>query len=126
MLKPISVKHSIDKLNYPKNRHERYHAHVYYTQQSLTFVECLSQKIKSLFKLELGTIHQKLVGSHPMWSVQITFSHLDFDTFVSWLDDHRNDLTVLIHPLTIDVRSDHTEHAYWLGNKVVLNLSVFR
>ncbi|MEL0630893.1 DOPA 4,5-dioxygenase family protein [Psychromonas aquatilis] len=41
-------------------------------------------------------------------------------------EKERNGLTVLVHALTGDNLKDHTEHAYWLGHPVALNLSIFQ
>lgn len=54
------------------------------------------------------------------------FTHDDFDRFIPWLDQHRGDLSVLVHADTGDDLADHTTHAYWLGDAVALDLRQFR
>ena len=44
---------------------------------------------------------------------------------IPWLDAHRGDLDILVHPLTDDALEDHTSLAAWLGNEVALALDVF-
>ena len=107
----------------PVNIHEAYHAHIYFDADTVAFVEQLTDEIAKLFGLKVGRIHQKLVGPHTRWSVQILFSHKDFDRFIPWLDQQRNGLTVLVHGQTGDAITDHTDYAYWLGDSVAIDLN---
>ncbi len=109
----------------PRNLHDQYHAHVYYDSETLNFASGLCGQAGALFALKVGTIHQKLVGPHPKWSCQISFSRADFDTFVPWLDANRDGLSVLVHGLSGEHLKDHTDHAYWLGDSHELDLSMF-
>lgn len=109
----------------PLNDHENYHAHVYYDQETLEVASSLCEKAGELFGLKVGRVHQKPIGPHPRWSCQISFAAKHFDEFVAWIGEHRNGLTVLVHPLTGDDLKDHTDYAYWLGKSIELKLSVF-
>lgn len=110
----------------PVNIYKNYHAHVYFEQQTLEFATKLCNESGHLFNLKVGRVHQKNVGPHPKWSCQISFSSSDFETFIPWLDSKRYSLTVLVHAVTGNNLQDHTEHAYWLGSEVELNLDMFR
>lgn len=92
----------------------------------MEFASRLCEKIANLFGLKVGRVHQKPVGPHPRWSCQISFAAKDFDEFIPWLDENRNDLTIFVHALTGDNLKDHTDYAYWLGDSVELKLSMFR
>ena len=116
----------MNKHKYPINIHDYYHAHVYFEQESLDFATELCEKAANLFTLKMGRVHQKPIGPHPMWSCQITFSSIDFEQFILWLEDNRQGLNVLVHALTGDNLQDHTEYAYWLGNEIELSLDLFR
>lgn len=109
----------------PINIHKHYHAHVYFDSQTLQFANNLCEQAGKLFDLKVGRVHQKPVGPHPKWSCQISFSDKDFDEFIPWLSDNRNGLTVFVHGQTGDDIKDHTDYAYWLGDNVQLNLSIF-
>ncbi len=109
----------------PVNSHAMYHAHVYFDAHSLAFATRLYELIGQTFPLKLGRLHQRLVGPHTMWSYQILFSSKDFDQFIPWLDQQRDELSVLVHADTGDDLADHTMHAYWLGEAVDLDLSRF-
>lgn len=110
---------------YPVNQHRAYHAHIYFNEQSVTSVEALCATIQQQFGLKVGRIHQKCVGPHLRWSVQVVFNSNDFDRFIPWLDGARGDLSVLVHGLTGDEYRDHTDYAYWLGEPAPLDLSQF-
>lgn len=111
---------------YPVNKHDNYHAHVYFEPETLLFATDLCKKAAELFGLSVGRVHQRNVGPHPAWSCQISFSSNDFEQFIPWLDGNREDLTVLVHGLTGDNLKDHTDYAYWLGDAAQLNLSMFQ
>ena len=64
------------------------------------------------------------VGPHPRWSCQLSFDAEEFDRVIAWLDENRNGLDILVHPLTGDFIEEHTRLASWLGNEVALNLRV--
>jgi len=66
------------------------------------------------------------VGPHLKWSCQILFTNQNFDKLIPWLDAQRNGLTILVHADSGDDLMDHTEYAYWFGESVELNLSVFQ
>lgn len=116
----------MNKIRRPINNHKAYHAHVYYEHETLEFASGLWEKAGELFELKVGRVHRKPVGPHPKWSCQITSAAKHFDTFIPWVDENRNSLTVLVHALTGDDLKDHTEYAYWLGDSAELKLSIFK
>ncbi|WDE07987.1 DOPA 4,5-dioxygenase family protein [Thalassomonas viridans] len=109
----------------PVNIHRDYHAHVYFDKDTLAIATRLCEQAGERFGLKIGRVHQKLVGPHSKWSCQISFSNHDFDKLIPWLDENRQDLSVLVHALTGHDLRDHTEYAYWLGDSIVLDLSCF-
>ncbi len=115
----------MNKSKHPVNLHKGYHAHVYFETETLTFATHLCEQAGELFGLKVRRIHQKLVGPHTKWSCQITFASKHFDQFIPWLDQHRSELSVLVHALTGNDLKDHTNYAYWLGDTIELDLSDF-
>ena len=109
----------------PINVHKAFHAHIYFDQVSLDQARELCVSAGKKYGICVGRVHEKLVGPHPRWSCQLVFNTKQFDELVPWLETHRKDLTVLVHGLTGDGLKDHTEYAYWLGESVGLDLSVF-
>ena len=110
----------------PENRFTSYHAHVYFDESTTEQARELCQTAASRFGVEMGRVHQKLVGPHPRWSCQLTFDTAQFDGLIPWLEAHRAGLTVLVHGRTGNSLADHTTHASWLGEPVELNLAAFR
>ena len=109
----------------PTNQYDHYHAHVYFDETSVERASAMCKTAGELFGLRVGRVHRRLVGPHPRWSCQLVFDRTQFDQLIPWLDENRQDLTILIHALTGNHLEDHTEHASWLGNAVPLDLSVF-
>ena len=110
----------------PENSYDRYHAHVYFDENSVARAAALCQEAGELFGVTVGRVHRKLVGPHPRWSCQLAFEAAQFDGVISWLEGRREGLSVLVHGLTGDDLADHTDHAAWLGEAVPLNLAMFR
>jgi len=115
----------MNALKYPVNIHEHYHAHVYFEQATLEFAKDLCDKAGNLFNFKIGRIHEKPIGPHLMWSCQIAFSSNSFEMFSPWLEENRQNLSILVHGLTGNNLQDHTEFAYWLGEPVDLTLDLF-
>ncbi|GAM54084.1 DOPA 4,5-dioxygenase [Vibrio ishigakensis] len=109
----------------PINAHVNYHAHVYFDAISLDFATKLCHQAGDKFGLQIGRVHQRNVGPHTKWSCQLIFTKDDFDAVIPWLDSERDGLSVLVHGVTGDDLKDHTEHAYWLGDAIELDLSRF-
>ena len=107
----------------PVNAHDAYHAHIYFGPDSVDQARALAQAAAARFKVALGRVHERNVGPHPQWSVQLAFARDQFDTLVPWLDTHRGGLDILVHGLSGDALADHTTYAYWLGNDHPLDLS---
>lgn len=123
---------------YPVNVHKVFHAHVYFDARTLEFATQLCQHAGERFGVQVGRVHQKLVGPHSAWSCQLLFKTTDFDQLIPWLDqqrcllnegmadtDDQKGLSILVHGVTGDHLKDHTDHAYWLGKPLQLDLSMF-
>jgi len=61
------------------------------------------------------------------------FTPAQFGAFIPWLVINRGPLSALIHPNTVGPRGeaeeeerDHTQRATWMGEKVLLDLSLFK
>jgi len=104
-----------------------YHAHIYFTPESMDAALVLQAILKDKMPhLRYGRVHQGPVGPHPMGMYQIAFAVEDFDTLVPYLMLNRSGLNILVHPETGDDLTDHTAHALWLGEKLPLNVDMFK
>ena len=109
----------------PQNIHERYHAHVYFDAESSDQARRLCTAAGAELPVEVGRHHEKFVGPHPRWSCQLKFDAAAFTKVIPWLDENRNGLTVFVHGVTGADYADHTDYAYWLGDAVELDLTMF-
>lgn len=109
----------------PRNVFGKYHAHVYFDQETTEQARELCQNAAKSFGVAMGRVHQRPVGPHPRWSCQLAFDSTQFDKLIPWLEAHRGGLTVLVHGVTGNDLDDHTTHASWLGEAAKLNLEVF-
>lgn len=107
------------------NSNQQYHAHIYFDRDTLSHARALCHQAGELFGLQVGRMHEKPVGPHPCWSCQISFDASVLGALASWLDNHRQGLSVLIHGLSGSHLEQHTVHASWLGEPLALNLSMF-
>jgi DOPA 4,5-dioxygenase len=104
-----------------------YHAHVYYAPDTRTVAERVREAIGERFPhARIGRRHDEAVGPHPIAMYQVAFGVEDFPGLVPWLMLNREDLRVLVHPLTDDSVADHTRFALWLGSPIPLRIEVLR
>ncbi|OWT80850.1 MULTISPECIES: DOPA 4,5-dioxygenase family protein [unclassified Achromobacter] len=93
-----------------------YHAHIYFENQAQRqAAEALREEIAQRFPVLLGRWHDTLVGPHARPMYQVAFAPAEFARFVPWLLINRRGLVVLVHPNTGRPRTDHLEHALWMG-----------
>lgn len=60
-----------------------------------------------------------------MFEVNI-FTPAQFGAFIPWLVINRGPLSALVHPNTDDEERDHMQRATWIGEKLPLDLSLFK
>lgn len=106
--------------------HERFHVHVYFDGDRVEHARWLTEEAARRFDVKLGRLHEKPVGPHPQWSRQLAFDARVYAALVSWLDAHRDGLTVLVHADTGVDLADHTDHAWWLGEPETLDLDALK
>ena len=104
-----------------------YHAHLYYDPQTRPVAEQLRAAIGDRFpRARIGSWHDAPVGPHPVAMYRVAFAAEDFRLIVPWLMLNRENLNVLVHPLTDDSVADHTRFALWLGSPLPLRIEVLR
>ncbi|MCJ1228153.1 hypothetical protein MMC12_004814 [Toensbergia leucococca] len=105
--------------------------HIYFfqsNQDQMNFAISLWERIRREFpELRIYRVWDKPVGPHPvaMFEVNI-FTPAQFGAFIPWLVINRGPLSALIHPNTEDEERDHTQRATWMGEKLPLDLSLFK
>jgi aromatic ring-cleaving dioxygenase len=102
-----------------------YHAHLYYDPQTRPIAGRLRALIDDRFpRARIGSWHDEPVGPHPVAMYQVAFAAEDFRLIVPWLMLNRENLNVLVHPLTDDSVADHTRFALWLGSPLPLRIEM--
>lgn len=118
----------------PQIRPESWHSHIYFDAASLPRAEALVTKLQAAFPPEetpvtYGRWHQKPVGPHPDWSVQIAYPHDWFATMMTALSLHQDGLVIFTHPNTGESNAaqlrDHRDHAIWMAAVRPLKLDIF-
>jgi len=99
-----------------------YHAHVYFDAATRPIAERLRDTIASRFAVEPGAFADEPRGPHPIPQFNVIFEIPEFQNIVPWLMLNREDLSVLVHPLTESNYDDHCKNALWLGTPVPLRL----
>ena len=104
---------------------QSYHAHVYFDADTVDQARALCEAARDQFVVDMGRVHEKPLGPHPMWSCPLAFAPEVFDALVPWLALNRDGLIVFTHPNTGDALKDHRDHAIWMGTGLQLNLDIF-
>lgn len=106
-----------------------YHAHVYYSAQERPLAARLRDKLRAARPgdplaglLFVGELRDHKAGPHITSQFEIHFSEHLLPIVEAELA--RSGLRVLIHPLTLDDRGDHTHLGRWIGQPVELDLTV--
>lgn len=69
------------------------------------------------------------LGPHPIAMFEVSlFNPEQFGAFIPWLIINRGPLSALLHPNTDEEEEErnHTQRATWLGDKIPLDLRVFK
>jgi aromatic ring-cleaving dioxygenase len=103
-----------------------YHAHVYYDAGTRALAERLRETIAATLGVEVRALSDEPRGPHPVPQFRFTFTPAQFNAVVPWLMLNRQDLDVLVHPLTDNSHDDHSRYAIWLGAPVALKLGTLR
>ncbi len=100
-----------------------YHAHIYYDPAerpaAAALRDAFGQDPAILF---VGAMTAGAAGPHPIAQYEVHF-------LARWRDDvvaaiTATGLRALVHPLTDDDLADHTTLAHWIGEPVVLDVTV--
>jgi DOPA 4,5-dioxygenase len=103
-----------------------YHAHVYFDAQTTAQATKLCQDAADLFQVDMGRIHERPVGPHPMFSCQLGCTPDQFAKLLPWLALNRGGFIIFCHPETGDHLADHSKHVIWLGEAQPIDLSIFK
>ena len=105
-----------------------YHAHIYFTlQQSALAASVLSNIAQAIPQLSyVGRLIPMPIGPHPQPMFEIHIPAAILPSALEKIAVLREGLSVLIHPVQQDELAAHSTQAQWLGEKLTLNLSIFK
>lgn len=100
-----------------------YHAHIYFDLPKLALAKQVHQLIASNRSdiRKIFPLVTRRVGPHDKPMFEVHFND-DQNGFINWLDQNRQGLSVLIHPVTGDELSDHTTGTQWLGQALPIHI----
>lgn len=96
--------------------------------EQATFATALWDRIRRSFpELRIYRVWDKPVGPHTVAMFEVNvFTPAQFGAFIPWLVINRGPLSALVHPNTGDDERDHTQRATWMGEKMPLDLGMFK
>ena len=100
-----------------------YHAHIYYSEEERPAAEQLRDGFRRNREiLFVGQMTDRGVGPHPIPQYEVHFREGARTDVIAAIE--ASGLRALVHPLTDDDLADHTTLAHWIGEPVVLDVSV--
>lgn len=107
---------------------QTYHAHVYFALNQTALANKVRENIlKDIPQITYaGQLIPISVGPHtmPMFELHIPASMINYAK--ASIDELREGLSVLIHPVQADELDAHTNSAVWLGTQLDLKLDVLK
>jgi aromatic ring-cleaving dioxygenase len=102
-----------------------WHAHVYFDSSGRDSAFRMRGEIEALGipGVTLGKVNEGPRGPHLAPSYEIGFPSEALARIIPWLVFHHGGHSVLLHPLTADEVSDHSDRAFWLGPRLPLNFA---
>ena len=100
-----------------------YHAHIYYDAAERPAAAALREDFgKNPAILFVGAMTDGAAGPHPIAQYEVHFLARSQAAVVAAIE--ATGLRALVHPLTDDDLADHTTLAHWIGEPVVLDVTV--
>ncbi|GLI76791.1 hypothetical protein PoHVEF18_005069 [Penicillium ochrochloron] len=117
-----------------KGRRGGFDIHIYHFQTNpdqVAYAKALWERIRREFpELRIYAFFDKPIGPHPVAMFEVNlFTPAQFGAFIPWLVINRGPLSALVHPNTVDEEEEernHTQRATWLGERIPLDLRVFK
>ncbi len=105
-----------------------YHCHIYFDISEMSLAEEVRQDIAlSLPVLSyVGQLIPFPIGPHPKPMFELHIPASQYEHAVNVIEEKRQKLSVLIHPVQENELEAHTSAARWLGPVLPLNLSVLK
>ncbi|KDQ59759.1 hypothetical protein JAAARDRAFT_33332 [Jaapia argillacea MUCL 33604] len=111
---------------------KEWHFHIYFHQHNAEEHQAALELRDAVLRLRrdgafiavpLWRVNMEPIGPHPVGSYEIWCPAESFSSVFSYLALNRGDLSVLIHPLTREQRTDHEVRNAWIGCPYPLDLT---
>ena len=100
-----------------------YHAHVFFGADEAAAANAMREALVfTLPSIEVGPFLPRAAGPLPCPMFQITLEQQFVEALTKFLEENRENRSVLLHPLTNNELADHTINARWFGEPLPLNL----
>ncbi|KNG80094.1 hypothetical protein ANOM_010887 [Aspergillus nomiae NRRL 13137] len=116
-----------------KDRQGGFDVHIYHFQNNpaqVAYARALYERVRREFpELRIYRFWEGPLGPHPIAMFEVNlFTPAQFGAFIPWLVINRGPLSALLHPNTTEEEDErnHTQRATWLGDKIPLDLSLFK
>ncbi|GES65328.1 DOPA-like-domain-containing protein [Aspergillus terreus] len=116
-----------------KGRRGGFDIHIYHFQTNpdqAAYAKALWERIRREFpELRIYQFFDRPIGPHPVAMFEVNlFTPAQFGAFIPWLVINRGPLSVLVHPNTTEEEEErnHTQRATWLGDRIPLDLRLFK
>ena len=102
-----------------------YHAHIYWENPSQRDRAMMLREWLEQEGCVMGRVWDWPISPHPLPMYQVIYNEYNKGRIESFLKVNRETNKILLHESINDDLRDHTEGARWLGEPLLLNLSVF-
>ena len=105
---------------------QRFHGHIYFTADQIELAGKVRDNLASALPqlTYIGKLIPKPIGPHSRPMFEIHIPAVEIGPILAVIDNLREGLPVLIHPVLEDELAAHTTLARWLGEALPLDLKV--
>ena len=104
----------------------RYHAHIYWTDQTSRSIALGLREPLASIGCDLGSVHDRSIGPHPLPMYQVAYDDAIRVNVEEFLRGNADQLSILLHDDTGNHVTDHTDGARWIGNPLSLDIELLR
>lgn len=98
-----------------------YHAHIYWQNPNQRWSALKLRQDLEMMGCILGSIHDIVVGPHPLPMYQVKYNHENKEVVEEFL--YKQNLNILLHEdVGVSHVRDHTEGARWINGSLPLDL----
>ena len=107
---------------------QAFHAHIYFDLTQTAIAARVREDIAAAIPAlsYVGNLIPMPIGPHPKSMFELHVPAADIENSTAKINALRQGLSVLIHPVQHDEIAAHTTDATWLGEPLVLNITILK